>query len=194
MSLKARAGFLRLVGKESLGSWFEQALVARRQEAFCFTAETKLDFQPHNFQQYAGLVCYYNSHKFHYLYVSIDEEGRRFVDIMSCEGDPSQTLRFPLAEGRRSPDWFDARYQLPDEGAIWLKCDVDYQSLAFSWSSDGTDWTTLPGTLDYSLISDEAGKGEGASFTGAFVGMACQDLSGQNCPADFDHFYYIERD
>jgi len=36
-------------------------------------------------------------------------------------------------------------------------------------------------------------KGEGASFTGAFVGMACHDTSGRNCIADFDFFEYIER-
>jgi xylan 1,4-beta-xylosidase len=48
----------------------------------------------------------------------------------------------------------------------------------------------LAAILDQSLISDEAGKGEGASFTGAFIGMCCQDLSGQARPADFDAFGY----
>jgi len=194
MSLAARPGYLRLTGKESLGSWFEQALVARRQEAFCYTAETKLEFQPLSFQQSAGLVCYYNTHKYHYLYISVDEDSRRFVDIMSCEGDRSLFSNYPLTEGRLPPELFDARFQLPDQGPIWLKCDVDQQALVFSWSADGDTWHALPVTLDYSLISDEAGKGEGGSFTGAFVGMACQDLSGQDCPADFDYFHYIERD
>jgi len=194
MSLAARPGYLRLMGKESLGSWFEQALVARRQEAFSFMAETKLEFQPTNFQQSAGLVCYYNTHKYHYLYVSVDEEGRRFVDIMSCEADRTLFSNYPLTEGRHEPDLFDARFQLPGEGPIWLKGDVDHQALVFSWSADGKTWHALPITLDYSLISDETGKGEGGSFTGAFVGMACQDLSGQDCPADFDYFHYVERD
>ena len=31
-SLSARPGWLRLIGRESIGSWFEQAMVARRQE------------------------------------------------------------------------------------------------------------------------------------------------------------------
>ena len=31
--------------RESIGSWFEQALVARRQEHFCFRAETAVDFR-----------------------------------------------------------------------------------------------------------------------------------------------------
>ena len=32
------------------------------------------------------------------------------------------------------------------------------------------------------------------NFTGAFVGMACQDLAGTARPADFDWFEYRERD
>jgi xylan 1,4-beta-xylosidase len=193
MSLTERPGFLRLKGKESLGSWFEQALVARRQEAFRFSAETRLEFTPGNFQQCAGLVCYYNAQKYHYLYVSIDERGRRFVDIMSCEGDPSLKSSFPLCEGKTEMEDFDTRFQLPNDSAIWLKCEVDDQALEFSWSANGINWQKMPVTLNYSLISDEAGKGEGGSFTGAFVGMACQDLSGQDCPADFDYFHYTER-
>jgi len=193
MSLSERPGFLRLEGKESLGSWFEQALVARRQESFRFSAETRLEFEPRNFQQTAGLVCYYNSYKYHYLYVSVDEQGRRYVDIMSCEADALKNSTFPLAEGHINPNTFDYRFHLPDNGAVWLRCDVDHQALGFSWSMDGETWQKIPVTLNYSLISDEAGTGEGASFTGAFVGMCCQDISGQNIPADFDSFCYMEK-
>jgi xylan 1,4-beta-xylosidase len=50
----------------------------------------------------------------------------------------------------------------------------------------------MPVTLNHALISDEGGKGEHRSFTGAFVGMCCQDLSGQDCPADFNYFEYVE--
>ena len=194
MSLSDRPGFLRLTGKESLGSWFEQALVARRQQAFCFDAETCVDFSPTNFQQTAGLVCYYNAYKYHYLYISVDERGQRFVDIMSCQGESSMNAHFPLAEGNLEPTPFDPRCQLPDNGLVWLKCEVNHHVLVFSWSLDGEEWQTMPVSLDHSIVSDEAGKGEGNSFTGAFVGMACQDISGQDCPADFDHFTYVERD
>lgn len=199
LSLADRPGYLRLRGKESLGSWFEQALVARRQQAFRFTAETRLEFAPVNFQQSAGLVCYYNAHKYHYLYVSADDSGRRFIDIMSCRGDPTTAVTWPLREGHTDPDTFDPRFALPADGAVRLRCEVDHHRLNFFWSIDGDDdgnrdgdWRALPVTLDYSLISDEGGKGEHNSFTGAFVGMCCQDLSGQGCPADFDYFEYLE--
>ena len=69
---------------------------------------------------------------------------------------------------------------------------MDYSDLRFSWSLDGWAWQELGILLDYSVISDEAGKGAGNSFTGAFVGVCCQDISGQDTPADFDFFEYAE--
>ncbi len=67
---------------------------------------------------------------------------------------------------------------------------VNYDKLVFAYSEDGTSWQEIPCELDYSLLSDEAGKGEGANFTGAFVGMCCQDLTGRQLPADFEFFDY----
>ena len=72
-SLTARPGYLRLYGREAIGSQFTQALVARRFEHHAFYAETQMEFDPKSFQQIAGLTCYYNSTKFHYLFLSFDE-------------------------------------------------------------------------------------------------------------------------
>ena len=190
MSLTERPGWLRLKGKQSMGNTFEQALVARRQEHLRCSVETRLDFSPAHFQQSAGLVSYYNGHKFHYLLMSLDDRGRRYLDIMSCPADPTTDVCYPLREGQLDPSATDPRFLLPDDGPVWLGADIDGQDLVFRWSPDGERWTSLPITLDQSLISDEAGLGEGASFTGAFLGMACQDLSGRNHPADFDCFAY----
>lgn len=193
MSLKARKGHLRLTGRQSIGSLYEQALIARRQQAFVYTAQTAMDFEPQNFQQSAGLTCYYNSYKFHYCYVSIDDAGQRFIDIMSCLGNREQTLTYPLREGQIEPSKTDARFVLPKTGTIYLKAEVDHHSLKFSFSTDEISWQRLPVNLDYTVISDEAGGGEGTNFTGGFVGMACQDVSGQQLHADFDYFEYIEK-
>jgi xylan 1,4-beta-xylosidase len=48
--------------------------------------------------------------------------------------------------------------------------------------------------LDASVVSDEAGRGAHASFTGAFVGMLAFDTSGAACPADFADFTYTPGD
>ena len=187
-SLKERPGYLRLKGKQSIGNWFEQALIARRQQSAKFQATTTLDFEPENFQQMAGLVCYYNAFKYHYLYVSNDTEHGKHLAVISCLGDLSTASSYPLyqLDPKRSVIVLDS-----DE-PIHLRANIDGAELIFSWSPDGVDWHQVPITLDYSLISDEAGKGAGNSFTGAFVGMCCQDISGSNKIADFSSFEYLE--
>ena len=50
------------------------------------------------------------------------------------------------------------------------------------------------------MLSDEAvthfvdGYARAFGFTGNFVGLACQDLAGTRCAADFDHFTYTPLD
>jgi xylan 1,4-beta-xylosidase len=51
----------------------------------------------------------------------------------------------------------------------------------------------MPGPLDASILSDEAAAPGTPNFTGAFVGVCCQDLAGTRQPADFDYFVYRER-
>jgi xylan 1,4-beta-xylosidase len=82
-----RPGHLRLIARESIGSWFEQALVARRQEHHSFRAETVVEFDPDTYQQVAGLTHYYNRHKFHAVAVTLHEKLGRCVTILSCNGD-----------------------------------------------------------------------------------------------------------
>ncbi|MEO3997410.1 glycoside hydrolase family 43 protein [Mesorhizobium sp. CAU 1732] len=179
-SLSERPGFLRLFGRESIGSWYEQALVARRQEDIDFRAETELDFQPSTFQQAAGLTHYYNRHKFHFLAVTHDARLGRVLTVMSCPGDwPDGRLIVPLAEP----------IPLPGGGPVGLAAEVRGAELVFSCRVDGK-WVQVGPVLDASVISDEGGRGEHGSFTGAFVGMLAFDTSGSGALADFDWFSY----
>jgi len=184
-SLQDRRGFLRLYGKQSIGNTFETALIARRQEAFCFTATTCVEFEPTNYQQLAGLVCYYNGQKFHHLYISHDDEHGKHLGIMSHSDGEVTALEFPLGNYGSGEKRLVA---VPEKTPLYLRAEVRFAELQFSWSRDGEHWQPVGDTLDYSIVSDEAGRGEGASFTGAFVGMCCQDISGADCPADFDFF------
>lgn len=179
-SLTARPGFLRLHGRESLGSLFTQALVARRQQAHCFSAATVLDFEPVHFQQSAGLVCYYNGAKLHYLHVTHDAEHGKHLRVMTCSPDSPQT------------DSFTAPTPLT-AGPAELRVEVDFERLRFGYRQGGGAWWWLPEVFDASILSDEATTPGAPNFTGAFVGMACQDGSGMGAPADFDWFDYVER-
>lgn len=181
-SLSERPGWLRLYGRESVGSWFEQALVARRQQHHCYTATTTLEFEPVEFNQSAGLIAYYNRHKFHYLQVSHDEEHGRSISILSCNGD------YPESRLSYAPTDVIA---LDFSGPVQLQCQVVNHELQFSYAQQGTgQWQTVGPVLDASVLSDEGGRGEHASFTGAFVGMCAFDISGMARHADFSHFDY----
>ncbi|NLH16105.1 MAG: glycoside hydrolase family 43 protein [Phycisphaerae bacterium] len=182
-SLTARPGFLRLYGRETIGSPFRQSLIARRQQAHCFSAATVVEFEPKHFQQSAGLVCYYNSAKFHYLYLSHDETLGKILRVMSCLPDSTQTDSFtpPIGISAGRP--------------VHLRVEVDFERLHFAFRVEGvdTDWRWLPQQFDASILSDEASTPGQPNFTGAFVGMACQDMAGTRIPADFDFLEYRER-
>lgn len=180
-SLTDRPGCLRLYGAETIGSMFRQALVARRQQSHCYSAATAIDFAPETFQQTAGLICYYNSSKFHYLYISRDEVLGRHIRVMSCLPDAVQS------------DVFGETVAIPDGVRVHLRVEVDYERLLFAFRIEEGDWQWLPGPLDASILSDEAGPPGNPNFTGAFVGMCCQDLAGTRRAADYDYFEYRER-
>ena len=179
-SLTSRPGFLRLFGRETPGSMFRQALVARRQQAHCYGAETLVEFEPEHYQQQAGLICYYNGSKFHYLYTSTDENFGKHLRVMTCHPE--------------LPDAFTAPISIAANVPVHLRVEVDYERLRFAYRVDGENWQWLPEQFDASILSDEAGPPGPPNFTGAFVGMACQDLSGTAHPADFDFFEYRERE
>lgn len=177
-SLKDRPGHLRLYGMESPGSWFRQALIARRQTDPVFVAETSLDFNPTSFQNLAGLILYYNASKFHYLFVSRDEQAGKYIGIMSCQADPGLETVYPVDE---------PKIPVPEGLAIRLRMQVDHEQLRFSWSAGEEGWRELPVVLDVRYLTDQAGREEGEQFTGAFIGLCAHDLTGQRTPADFDY-------
>jgi xylan 1,4-beta-xylosidase len=182
-SLEARPGHLRLYGRESLGSQFRQSLVARRQQAHCYGAATAVEFEPEHFQQQAGLVCYYGGAKFHYLYISHDEDIGKHLRVMSSLPNHVQA------------DSFTKPIPLPSGVPVQLRVEVDEERLLFAYRiGDGEgDWHWLAQQFDASILSDEASAPGQPNFTGAFVGMACQDMAGTALHADFDHFSYRER-
>lgn len=178
LSLRERPGYLRLKGKESLSSRHRQSLIARRQQSFCYTATTCVEFNPENYQQMAGLICFYDVQNFYYLYISYDNTLGKCINVMTCQNN---SFEFPLDIGVSIKGW----------NQCYLRVSVDYDRLQFYYSKDEKEWISYGPICDSSTLSDEFCQ-EGR-FTGAFVGLCCQDLSGQQKHADFDWFEYIER-
>lgn len=180
ISLTERPGYVRLYGMESLGSRFKQSLIARRQQAFCYIAETAVEFEPDTFAQMAGLVVIYDIRNFFYLHVTWDDETEgRILNLIACE---KGIYREELSQKVSLGDW----------KRCWLKAVMRYDILQFFYSEDGTVWNAIGKELDSSVLSDD--YMDPVQFTGAFVGICCQDLTGGRKPADFDYFEYREQE
>lgn len=176
-------GYLRLYGRESLSSTFKQSLVARRIQAHHIEAATCVEFKPVSFLQLAGLVCYYNTYHYYYLSVYGNDDGtRKYVGIMSCD---KYNFSGPIAQ-----------VDVTDVNRVYLKTDFNNYDLQFYYAIEKDNWQRIGPVLDGSILSDDYVVDSKVRyrpcFTGAFVGLCCQDLSGRNLHADFDWFEYKE--
>jgi xylan 1,4-beta-xylosidase len=179
LTLKERPGYLRLKGRESLISTHHQSLVARCQHSFCYTATTLIEFDPVSFKQMAGLVCYYSTKNFYYLRITHEENIGKCLGIITCNNGK---FDYPLTSD----------ININGYKHCFLRAVVNYDMLQFYYSLDGDNWISIGSILDASILSDEYAEECGEwYFTGAFVGLCCQDLSGQRLFADFGLFEYI---
>lgn len=182
-SLRARPGYLRLRGRESLSSVHNQSLIARRVQGYAVVVSTCVDFAPDTFQQMAGLVFYYNTGHFHYLHVTFDEtRSQRVLCVLTCDN-------FTLHQQAQV-------IGLETDAPVILKGVLDRAALQFYYSTDGHTFAPIGGVLDASILSDDYIR-EGSdryrpAFTGCFVGMCCQDLAFNTKTADFKWFEYLE--
>ena len=75
---------------------------------------------------------------------------------------------------------------------VWLRASVNRLTLELSYSLDGERFEKICKPLDSSNLCDEAyGVIGHEGHTGTFIGMACQDLTGEKKHADFLSFEYI---
>jgi xylan 1,4-beta-xylosidase len=178
-SLTERPGFLRLYGRESLSSLNHQTLLARRWQAFHFTATTEMIFAPANFQQTAGLILFYDTANWAYLYSSFDEEKQQTY------------LRVETA------DMGHFRYLAPQQiidpnQPVQLTVMVDRNIAIFSYTQ-GVQHGNLGEVYAADHLSDDYVKDQGhLGFTGAMVGICTQDMDTHRSYADFRYFDYQE--
>jgi len=180
VSLKKRPGFLAIKGQESLCSTHRQSMIARRQEDFCFKATAVLEFSPDHFQQSAGIVYYYNTRHFIYLYVSKEDDVHNTLSILvSDDNNFSEPLVSPI---------------ILNNERVSLRLQVNREKVSFGYKEEGSDWRELGISVDGSIISDDYVQQKveyKAAFTGAFIGLCCQDYSSREKWAYFDSFEYI---
>jgi len=174
LSLKARPGHLRLIGRETLFSRHHTSLVGRRIQHLKATATTCVEFHPTRPTQMAGLVAYYDDSDFYFLYLTADEKLGPCLSIYKMiNRNGMQPPNVPVDIGGAT--------------RVHLRASLDHQVLRLAYSLDGKNFTEVTGDLDATRLSDETGY---PRFTGAFFGMTAWDLSGEHLPADFEYFEY----
>lgn len=171
-SLTERPGWLRMYGRAGLASLFEQTLVAKRWTQFRLEADTKVEFEPEVFKQMAGLICMYDTENYYYLHITWDEDLGKCISILTAE---NKAYAYPVG------------FQPIEAGKpVYLKGEVDHEKLQFYYGVGEEAYQPIGPVLDASILSDEAC--DQGWFTGAMVGICCQDLTGFRNYADFDWF------
>ena len=179
LSLTENPGYLRLYGRCSLQSCFDQSLVGFRVLHSSCTVATRIKFSPSSFQQRAGVAMYYNTSNFYYAYVTANDHGQRELQILACDN-------------RRCRDILSNPIPLPFAEAFELRVTLSLDRLQFFFvNRDGIDQPAGP-ELDASILSDDYPNegGIGLAFTGLFAGLCAQDSSDLRTPADFKWFRY----
>ncbi|MBD5460119.1 MAG: glycoside hydrolase family 43 protein, partial [Lachnospiraceae bacterium] len=176
VSIKERKGYLRLYGAEAFTSCFRQTLVARRQQAFCYRAQTCVEFEPERYQQMAGLVTIYDNENYYYLRIT-DTDGRKTLGVLyNINGE----ISFPGQE-----------VDITGVKRVHLRIEVKEEQMRFYYAcEEEKGFLPIGEQYDITTLSDECCR-EGC-FTGTFVGICCQDTSGCRKYADFDYFEYRE--
>ncbi len=184
--LQSRPGWLVLQPTTSFLTSIEKPnLLARRIRHHAFTAETLLDFLPSEIQQWAGLVCYYDTRHWYFLHRQFDSNQGQSIALYTKGPDSS------LKEL--------ARAGISGNSTIRLGVDCDGRTLQFRFAEGTTSpWHELGPPQNALVLSDEfVEKGDaipGFGFTGTFVGMACFDSTGRGPRPAYDWFEYRSKE
>lgn len=170
---------MRLRGRESLASLFDQSLIGRPIQHFACTVTTCLEYKPDSFMQMAGLVLYYDDKDYYYLRVTADELRGVALGVVMCQAGKYGEISSMQISVK---DW--ERY--------YLKAEIHGRDIMFYASRDGEVWTAMCTPLDFGTLSDEHGGKLG--FTGSYAGICAQDLDQQAKAAYFDYFEYTGLD
>ena len=173
LSFSERPGWLRMHGRESLHSLFDQSLIAKRLQTFGCTVETCMEFEPTHFTQMAGLICYYDIRTHYYLRVTHHEVLGKVIGITLTDDGVYDELT-------------NSQIAINDWRCCYLRVAIETPSLQFFASPDGKEWRMIGPVLDASKLSDD--YGQYLHFTGAMVGVCAQDLNDRTAVADFDYF------
>jgi xylan 1,4-beta-xylosidase len=176
-----RPGVLRLRGRMSAESLWQQSLLAQRLTEHHAEVEVSVDAEPTTFTQSAGLMLWYDTTSYYQLHVTWAEP----------ESEPQAGQQWAGGRGRRvlvlthgHPDGARvlATADLAD-GPVRLRAQIDGATARLWSATEAGPWTRVGPGVDFSELSDDFGPR--LRFTGALVGISAVDLVDGAFTADF---------
>lgn len=142
----------------------------RREQELCYSAETRLSFNPEKEGEQAGITCYYST--------------ATYIRFNRCKGGIELVINRNMGEERKA----FAPYEY---NTVYLRAEVRGLCRAFLYSNDGVSWTELYKLDDCVYLCDEGVPGDRKRHTGTLVGIfALNGNSKGRIPADFEYFKY----
>lgn len=150
------------------------SFIGRRQAHKNFTAITKMEFNPNNENETAGMVITRDvSNQFRLICTKKD--GKKVIQLIRRDIVDDKDERV-IAE------------KAVTGNVLYLKVEALEQEFAFTFSEDNKNWNILAENQDGRLLSSALGMGR---FTGVFIGMYASSNGQQsNNYALFDWFEY----
>jgi xylan 1,4-beta-xylosidase len=163
-------GKLLLKGRLPLSGKHQQSVLARRITSFNALAETVVEFEPGDVRHMAGLVCYYHSRSFYYLYLSHDaERGQNVLHLAQVVEDQYDE---PLERG----------VDVGDVTRVFMRATVQDNALQFAYALAEGAWKDIGPALNFGMLN--------TGYTGAMIGVSAQDFLYATRWAAFDYFLY----
>ncbi len=175
-SLTARPGFLRLNGSPvTLNDQDSPAFVGRRQTSFNCTASTKLDFNPKQENEEAGLAVRTFDGFYYTIGITLRNNKRQVFFRKVIKGQVTDSIEYADIQS----------------GPVILSVKANPLSYEFTCQSSNGKRQVLGTALTKDLSVEEIGFDQGMCFTGAYFGMYASGNGKKNTSqADFDWFEY----
>jgi alpha-N-arabinofuranosidase len=166
-----KKGWLKLTGNNyTLDSTASPAFIGRRQQHYNCTAEVKMEFNPANAGEEAGLTVFMNNQHYYTIAVRKEADGQIYLLLEERVG---RVFSEPFRVAVSNSDFY-------------LKISSHPDTYYFSYSLDGKKYMTA-GEADTRLLSSEVAGG----FTGVYFGMyASGNGKRSESPAWVDWFEY----
>ncbi|NLL72363.1 MAG: glycoside hydrolase family 43 protein [Clostridiales bacterium] len=174
-SLNERKGYLRMrLAAEKITEEVSPSYVSIRQTGMSFIFETKMEFEPANDNEEAGVVIL-QSDQYNYRFVMKLKDGVKLLSLIKCEGGKEEVLSEGIYEANEN------------HKEIQLRISAELQDLTFSYSYDGSSYKTLISGVDGRILSTDVAGG----FVGNTIGVYCSSNGSQSQNyADFDWIDY----